>query len=202
MINLFLGVGVNDAGYVVKVRETVGYIDGKRIRKCTWSCPFYVKWTNMLQRCYSKNYQERNPTYQNCLVCNEWLYFSNFKAWMETQDWKGKELDKDLLIRSNKIYSPETCVFISRMVNSFVLERDASRGKYPIGVYWSKHHKKYLARCQNPFTNKYEYLGAFNDPQEAHKAWLTKKNELANVLANIQEDEKVAAALRTRYVNY
>lgn len=202
MVKLFLGVGINDAEYTVKVYETVGHTNGKRNRKLVWMCPFYTRWTNMLQRCYSDSYQKKTPTYRGCSVCDEWKYFSKFKAWMITQDWEGNELDKDILVKGNKVYSPETCVFITRMVNSFVVERDASRGKYPIGVYWSKHHEKYLARCQNPFTNKYEYLGAFNDPQEAHKAWLIKKHELANLLAGIQKDERVAKALINKYESY
>lgn len=202
MKSLFLGIGINDAGYVVKVYETVGHSNGKRNRKLTWVCPYYTRWTNMLKRCYSKIYHEKTPTYLGCSVCDDWKYFSKFRAWMIEQDWEGKELDKDLFITGNKIYSPETCVFISRMVNCFIVERDASRGEHPIGVYWNKNRGKYLARCQNPFTNKYDYLGAFNDPQEAHKAWLIKKKELANILASIQKDERVAKALINKYENY
>lgn len=195
-------MGINDADYVVKVYKTISYEGGKRQREKVWVCPFHTKWTNMLQRCYSEGYQKRTPTYSGCFVCEEWLRFSNFKAWMEQQPWEGMELDKDILIKGNKVYSPDTCIFISRMVNAFVVERDASRGEHPIGVYWNKHSGKYMARCQNPFTNKYEYLGYFTDAQEAHKAWLTKKNELAFALAALQEDHRVADALRTRYVSY
>jgi hypothetical protein len=201
-VRLLFGVGINDAGYVVRITEDVGNEGGKRIRKKIWECPFYSRWRNMLLRCYSEKYQKITPTYKECFVCDEWLRFSNFKSWMEKQDWQGKELDKDLLYKGNKIYSPKTCVFIDRILNSFVVERDASRGKYPIGVYWNENHKKYIARCQNPFSKKYEYLGRFDNPQEAHHAWLNKKKELAELLAEQQTDSRIALALRKRYDNY
>lgn len=50
-----------------------------------------------------------------CSVCEEWLTFSNFKRWMEQQDYEGKALDKDLLVSQNKTYSSETCVFVPRI---------------------------------------------------------------------------------------
>ena len=77
----------------------------------------------MLQRCYSESHLVRQPTYKGCSVCEEWLTFSNFKSWMEQQDWEGKQLDKDLLVYKNKIYSPETCVFVSSVINSFFVEK-------------------------------------------------------------------------------
>ena len=202
MVKLTLGVGVNDADYVVKVSQELGIVDGKRKKKLLWVCPFYMRWRNMLQRCYSEDYHKKTPTYKGCSVCEEWKYFSKFKAWMETQDWQGKELDKDLLFPKNKLYSPNTCVFVDRIVNSFLVERDASRGEFPIGVYWSKWHNKYMARCQNPFTGKYEYLGVFIDPEEAHQAWLKRKQELAQNLASMQTDTRIALALINRYTDY
>lgn len=102
------GHGVNDADYV-----TCSTVNGKRVM-----CPIYRSWTNMLERCYGEKYQERRPTYIGCTVCNEWLTFSVFKSWMVTQDWTGKELDKDIRIKGNKTYSPETCCFVTTKENT------------------------------------------------------------------------------------
>ena len=116
---LVCGVGINDADYKVELKRVVGRVNGKPIREIDWICPFYYKWRNMLVRGYSRKLKDRHKTYEECYVCEEWLRFSNFKAWMEQQDWEGKQLDKDLLVIGNKLYSPSTCCFVSRQVNSF-----------------------------------------------------------------------------------
>lgn len=196
------GVGINDADYVVKVWESFGYVNGKRKRKLVWICPYYRVWCSMLERCYSAKVQDRQPTYKGCSVSEEWLTFSVFKSWMESQDWEEKQLDKDLLFEDNKIYSDETCVFVSSVVNSFTTDRGAARGELPIGVCWSKERGKFASNCRNPFTKKQENLGYFNCPNKAHKAWLKRKLELAHLIAAEQTDERVAKALIERYTNY
>ena len=152
--------------------------------------------------CYSTKFQERQPTYIGCTVSEEWLTFSNFKNWMMTQDWEGNQLDKDLLFKGNKIYSPETCVFVTPMVNTFTIDQGAARGDCLIGVCWHKGMSKYKSQCGNPFTGEQEYLGLLTCEQEAHRAWLKRKLELAYELAAIQTDERIAEALIDRYSNY
>lgn len=186
---LVCGVGVNDADYVVQPT-----ING--MRGC---CPFYRKWVAMLERCYDAKYQAIKPTYLDCLVATEWHSFMAFKSWMEKQDWQGKELDKDLLFVGNKVYSPETCVFVDRITNSFTTDSIASRGPYPLGVAQISGNK-FRSQCNNPFTKKYEHLGYFNCPNEAHQAWRKRKQELAVSLSYLQSDPKVALALSTRYL--
>ena len=196
------GVGINDADYVVKKFETIGYVGGKRKQKLVWICPYYRAWQNLLKRAYSKSFQERQPTYIGCSVSEEWKRFSNFRKWMVSQDWEGKQIDKDLLVEGNKVYSEETCVFVSRAVNMFMIDRGASRGEWLIGVCRHKRDDNFQSHCRNPFTKKQEYLGLFVNEQEAHQAWLKRKIELAHELAAIQTDERVAKALIMRYTNY
>ncbi|HKM23661.1 MAG TPA: hypothetical protein VJY11_02655 [Erysipelothrix sp.] len=197
---LVCGVGINDADYAITKWGTIGYVNGEQKKKLVWACSFYKTWKNMLDRCYSVKFQERQPTYIGCTVSKEWLTFSNFKNWMMTQDWEGNHLDKDLLFEGNKVYSPETCVFVSRVVNNFTIDRGAARGEFLIGVYWHKGANKFLSQCSNPFTKKQEGLGYFDCEQEAHEAWLTRKLELAYELAAIQTDERVAEALIDWYL--
>lgn len=185
---LVQGIGVNDADYITE----------KRVNKKTiWFCPFYQKWKDMLKRCYSENYQRKYSTYKGCTVCNEWLTFSNFKAWMETQDWQGNQLDKDILFEGNKLYSPETCVFVDSSVNSFLLDCAARRGEYPIGVHWDKRINKYVAQVR--VNNKRKHLGCFNDPNDAHLTWLKAKQEALLILIEDVEDQRIADALLKRY---
>lgn len=153
----------------------------------------------MLKRCYSAKYQDKRHTYKGCSVSVDWMTFSNFKAWMQEQDWEDKHLDKDLLFEGNKIYSDETCVFVSPMVNKFVNDRGAARGKWLIGVYWNKKAGKFHSQCRNPFTRKNEFLGYFTCEQEAHQAWRKRKLELAHLLAAEQTDPRVSEALIARY---
>lgn len=89
---LVCGVGVNDASYAVNP-----LINGKQVM-----CWIYKKWKSMIHRCYDSKIQARQPAYIGCSVCEEWLTFSNFKLWMEAQDWQGKELDKDILTAGSK----------------------------------------------------------------------------------------------------
>lgn len=190
MGKLVLGVGVNDADYTVSFQR-----EGKTIM-----CDFYTRWFCMLKRCYDVNFQNRRPSYFGCTVCDEWLTFSNFKKWMETQDWQGKELDKDILFQGNKVYSPESCVFVDRVTNSFFNDRGALRGGYLIGVSFNSKNKTYQSRCRNPFTKEAEYLGMFKTELSAHLAWRKRKHELACQLAELQLDPKTAEAIRVRYL--
>lgn len=105
---MILGVGINDANYVVN----------KGGRANHTLCHIYSAWHNMLKRCYSKETQKNMPTYKGCSVCDDWLLFSNFKEWMEANNYKGEHLDKDILKEGNKIYSPNTCYLVSNRVNN------------------------------------------------------------------------------------
>lgn len=200
---LVYGVGVNDADYRVCIRETIGYGEnGKKIKKVTWTCPFYSRWQGMLERCYSEREHLRKSNYIGCSVIPEWHYFMTFRAWMVEQDWEAKELDKDILFPGNKIYGPDTCVFVDLKVNSFLTERTKSRGEYPIGVSFYKRSGKYVSFCSDVITKKNRNLGYFKTPEEAHQTWLTFKLEQAKILASQQTDPRVADALIDRYENY
>lgn len=182
------GVGINDADYNVRVDKT--------------TCPYYERWHSMLRRCYGKIELKRNPTYSGCTVCDEWLTFSNFKAWMETQDWEGKHLDKDILCEGNKVYCPEYCVFVTKLTNTFILDSKKVRGKYMLGVFFHKRDKVFVAQCNNTFgitKDQNRYLGYFETEIEAHLAWKAKKHEYACRLADLQDDPRVAEALRNMY---
>lgn len=173
------GVGTNDADYHVEVKGVF--------------CPYYLKWKTMLARCYTKRYQAHNKTYVGTFVCDEWLTFSNFKSWMEQQDWEGKHLDKDLL-GNGKIYSPETCCFLPPKVNYFLTANPS--GKYMYGV--NKSYNKYLSRITNPITGKRFIIGTFNCEMAAHIAYKIKKLEYAKALA-VGLEPRLAEALIERH---
>ena len=199
MKKLVFGVGTNDLPYRTQVWENVTKDGGKRIRKLVFLCPYYVAWRDMLKRCYSEKYLESYPSYIGTNVCSEWLYASEFKKWMQQQDWEGKSLDKDIIVPGSKLYSPDTCAFVLPATNSFVTACDASRGEYPLGTYLYKPTGKYKAQCRNPFTEKNEYLGYFSTPEEAHEVWRKRKHEIAQLVAATESDIRVVEALKKRY---
>lgn len=189
---LVQGVGINDADY----QTTWNGANGKRE-----SCPIYIRWSNMLSRCYSKARQEKISTYTGCSVCTEWLSFMNFKSWVDTQDWVGNHLDKDLLIPGNKVYSPDTCVFVTPLTNIFITNSEKARGEYPIGVHVvrKKGTTRYRANIGSGRKGKREHLGYFDTAEEAHTAWRKEKYKQAVKLAYDQSDKRVAQALIKRY---
>ena len=199
MNKLIYGVGVNDLGYRVDLREELPKNGGKRIQRSVFLCKYYTAWKSMLRRCYSKKSLESYPTYIGTGVCNEWLYATEFRKWMEKQDWHGKSLDKDIISPGRKLYSPESCAFVLQATNKFVIARDACRGEYPVGVDLFKRTGKYRAYCGNPFTGKQEHLGYFSTPEEAHEAWRERKHELAQLVAARESDSRVVEALKKRY---
>lgn len=190
-MKLVYGVGLNDTGQPTAVK-----IGGVRV-----ACNYYSTWREMLGRCYSPRVQAKNPSYVGCTVCEEWHSLSKFKAWMQCQDWEGKQLDKDLLFQGNKIYGPFNCIFVSTRVNNFLTRGNASRGRYPIGVNESR--GRFKAYIRTGKGSGPEYLGTYSTPCQAHAAWLERKRELAIELAGIQSDPRIAAALLSmRYEDF
>lgn len=183
---LTYGRGINDADYVTQCKAT---------RKV---CPYFLVWKNMLKRAYCKIERSRRPSYAGADVCAEWLKFSSFKGWMELQDWQGKQLDKDLLVPGNKIYSPETCCFVSREINSFLTDSLATRGSLPIGVCIHKATGKFMAQIRAQ-RNGRKYIGLFDSEQAAHEAWKAEKHKIAIELAASAGDHKISSALSSRF---
>ena len=171
---LVYGIGINDADYAYS------------------TCPFYLCWSRMLQRCYSSNIQSRQPTYAGCTVCVEWHSFMAFRAWMKTQDWIGNQLDKDL-IGNGKLYSPDNCVFVSSQLNSLFTESGANRGKYPIGVSWNKGKSDFRGTIS--IDGKCKQLGRFASAEEAHAAWYKAKLEIAQRYLESEKNPRARYAI-------
>ena len=151
----------------------------------------YVLWCDMLRRCYSDAYKKRKPTYEGCEVSNNFKSYEYFYEWCNNQfgfnneDW---QLDKDLLIKGNKVYSEATCVFIPQEINKVLVKREASRGKYLIGVSWNKKASAFVARV-NKNKGKREYLGLFNTELEAFNAYKKAKESFVKEQAEKWKDK-------------
>lgn len=170
------GVGYNSKG------EYPTVINGK-FTKC------YATWNDMMRRCYDLKLQERYPTYIGCEVCEEWYDFQNFAKWYENNYHEvGDErmnLDKDILIKGNKTYSPQTCVFVPHKINMLFTKSNKKRGNSPIGV--NENGNGYQVYCRNG--DKQIYLGRFDNPHEAFLMYKLNKELLIQGIANEYKDK-------------
>ena len=146
----------------------------------------YELWNSMLQRCYSNTYKKKYPTYEGCKCSENFKCYEYFYEWCNKQIGFGNdgfELDKDLLIKGNKIYSEDSCIFIPSEINTLLVKRGASRGEHLIGVYWHKTNKAFVARV-NKSKGGSEYLGLFNTEIEAFNAYKQAKESFVKEQAN------------------
>ena len=148
----------------------------------------YSVWRNMIFRCYSKKCKIIHPTYLDCYTCKEWHLFSNFKIWFLCNYIEGYELDKDILIKGNKLYSPDTCCFVPNEINALFTKRQNGRGDLPIGVSYSPKKDKYISYVNNGFGNR-THLGTFSNPEEAFAAYKKAKEEWIKEVANKWRDK-------------
>lgn len=160
MTKLVYGVGINNRKYPVKVK-------GKNLK-------VYDTWRHFLQRCYCPERQRKNPTYIGCQASENFKNYSYFYEWCQNQigfDREDSQLDKDFLIKGNKLYSEDTCLFLPRRLNTILLSCRSARGKLPVGV--SAHQGKFLARCCTDKSST--HIGVFNTPEEAFQAYKQAK---------------------------
>lgn len=145
----------------------------------------YSTWQGILSRCYN-NKKKNAKSYKQCRVCDEWLLFENFYEWLHSQENFGKwyngdkwDVDKDILVKGNKIYSPETCCLVPTNVNILFVKRKEYRGELPIGVV--KHRNKYVAQCHR--SNQGIYIGIYDTPEEAFQAYKEYKESYIKQVA-------------------
>jgi len=169
----------------------------------------YRLWLSMLTRCTEK-FQIEHPTYLGATCSENFKSYTFFTEWCYVQAGFTAEamggcwqLDKDLLVKGNKHYSEDTCVFVPRRINMLLVKSDAKRGKHPIGVHLNKPTGRFVAQHSNG-SGKTKNLGFFNTPQEAFLAYKTFKEALIKQVANEYKemlDPRVYEALMNYEVN-
>lgn len=194
---LSYGVGVNDADYAVQLRRKFLDENGKLVSRIVWECPFWASWISMLERCYSEALQKKFPTYKDCYVCDEWLLFSNFRLWMEQHEWQNRSLDKDLLVYGNKVYSPDTCMFIPQQINLLIQEK--KRGTLT-GLAINRPKTRFQATVQDQTSNKSLTLGTYDTLFEAKNVWIAKKIEIAIKLHCTHNSDHITKSVISHYL--
>lgn len=140
----------------------------------------YMSWKTMLGRCYGK--KNIGTKYEKCTVCDDWLYFSNFKRWFDENHVDGYHLDKDILVKGNTVYSPQLCCFVPPEINTLITKHDATRGDLPIGVSFKKGRGKHY-RAVLRKNIKYVHLGVFDTPIQAFVAYKQAKERYVKKVA-------------------
>ena len=163
-----------------------GYL-GEGKYSCVTDKKCYSYWVGMISRCYNPKSIEKYPTYIGCEVCEEWLNFQNFAEWYyknyyEIED-KTMCLDKDILVKGNKIYSPSTCIFVPNEINLIFVKNNSKRGNLPIGVSWNKICNKYTAQCCDGY-RKIILLGYFDNIDEAFSSYKQFKEKTIKKMAD------------------
>ena len=143
----------------------------------------------MLRRGYCQKVKVKSPNYKDVSVCDEWHYLSNFAQWVNNPVngyHKGYHLDKDLIKKGNKTYSPQTCCFLPPEIN-YLFKKPKQHEKsnpYPIGVH--KYKKAYIVQLY-----KYRervYVGSFDNPHDAFLAYKDAKEAHIKELAQTYYD--------------
>lgn len=203
--NHFNKTGDDSEGFILKVVNDIRYKPDDWSRKCMkpimcgigyrgsenvdCTSESYLKWHDMLVRCYNEKFHGRQPQYMGCTVCEEWLNYSNFKVWYDQHKIPGMslDLDKDILFKGNKVYSPETCCLVPHAINTLFLNKKADRGDYPIGVSYEKDKKKF--RAAMAFMGEQIKLGTFDTAEDAFARYKKYKEDFIKDMAEQYRDE-------------
>ncbi len=147
----------------------------------------YMTWTDMIRRCYDCN-DKKHTTYKDCEVCKEWHCYQTFAEWYENNYYEIENeimtLDKDILVKGNKIYNPETCIYVPSRINNLFTKTNAKRGDLPIGV--GIHQGKYKAHMSKLVDGKKQmrYYGSYDTPEEAFECYKQIKEEYIKEVAD------------------
>lgn len=160
----------------------------------------YATWNSMLMRCYSEKVHQRQPAYRGCSVAEEWHNYQNFAKWYDENyyevDGEIMCLDKDILVKGNKVYSPRTCIFVPQRINRLFVKTNAIRGEFPTGVRPSStNSNKFKSECDG------KYLGSYDTPEEAFISYKVQKEKSIKNTAE-EYKNKIPFKLYETLINY
>ena len=160
--------------------EKIPVVDGKR-------CKQREVWVRMLDRCYSKG--KDKPTYEGCSVSENFKYYPFFKEWCEKQigfDVKGFALDKDILVKGNKVYSEDACVFVPQEINNILTYKKSTNKGLSASVALQKSGRYSVSFRKDRITQN---LGRFDTPEEAFQAYKQVKESYIKEVAEKWKDQ-------------
>lgn len=151
----------------------------------------YRVWADMIKRCYDKVRYPKYENYDDCSVCNEWLCYANFEKWYNKNHYNVDDevmcIDKDILVKGNKIYSPDTCIFVPQRINKLFVKSTSARGEYPIGVSYNKALERFTASVKNGYGKT--LVTYHSTPEEAFYSYKEMKEEMIKKFADEYKDK-------------
>jgi len=184
----------------------VGYVgEGKyRTRVDNKRTEQYRTWKAMIYRCYNSEHHKKHPWYSDCVVCEEWYNFQVFAKWYDENYYEieGQKMaiDKDILVKNNRVYSPDNCVFVPSRINNLFLKGKSKRGKLPIGVSLEKATGKFVAKSNNA-EGRTIRIGAYTNSKEAFEAYKKFKEKIIKQTADGYR-ELIPNKLYNAMINY
>ena len=163
---------------------------------------YYKHWASILERSFCPKYKAKYPTYKDVTICDEWLTLSNFKTWFESPESGYKEgyhLDKDILVKGNKIYSPETCCFVPQEINLMIVRKQ--RTNHDLPPFVAKSGNKYTSSVQQ--NGRHIRLGFYQTPLEAFNAYKNaKERHIRNVAEKYFQEGKITERVYNALMKY
>ena len=172
------GIGIVGCKYATKT-------NGKHL-------PEYVLWHNMMTRCFDAKSWIKHPTYKGCDISENFKHYEYFYEWCQNQvGFKERmfSLDKDIIVKGNKVYSENVCVFIPMEINTVLNKKSASRGELPIGVSYHKASGKFRAYVSLGKGIPIKHLGLFENKLEAFDVYKEAKEGYLKELAEKWKDQ-------------
>jgi hypothetical protein len=162
----------------------------------------YSTWHDMLRRCYV---DKKSITYFNITtVCSEWFCFETYEKWFDSNEIKGYQVDKDLTVLGNKLYSPDTCCFIPNRINVLISKKDNKNHVYnhlTTGVSFHKRDQVYTSQCYDE--DRLVHLGYHDTEKEAFYAYKAYKEPLIKRVAKEYYDlGKINEVIYSNLMNY
>lgn len=155
-------------------------------------------WRGMLYRCYYSCFKDKYPTYKDCSVCDEWLTLSEFKKWFDENYVEGYALDKDILVKGNKVYGPDTCCFVPQEINSLIVA-PTKRSSVGRGVTFA--YGKYRVLMNKK--GKLVHLGVYDSKEKAFAIYKTAKESYVKELAtDYYGNNKITQKVYNALLNY
>lgn len=196
----------NDA-LVAKIQQAKKLLKLRKYQTKSGYTPAVVRATRSLWCSISQRLGK--GAYKGCTM--EWTSVSELRVWLVKQIGFGKEnfeLDKDVLVKGNRVYGPNTCVFLPIEINSLFsgCYKAQRRGQYPLGVSYNRTSGSFVAQMSNRQERGLDkYLGSFKTVAEAFACYKAAKEAKIKYMANKWKDQidpRAYEALMARTVEW
>jgi hypothetical protein len=150
----------------------------------------YKAWDGIKTRSNCPSVWANRPNYKGCSVDDRWKDFQTFAndyINMVGYGLPNRQLDKDILVKGNKVYGPDTCVLVPRDINILFTNAKNIRGPYPVGIYYDQVLNRYCARMRKH--GKRVHIGRYKTMQEAFEAYKNAKEAHIKVMADLYKHE-------------